>query len=275
MNRHTISEQRYFNVLRFGTFGVSSFLWLLSILWSADGFGITVEGWKLAGYGLGICVTIVQLVFNRGTMNPTLYFGGLAAYLYGISTNIIGLISITGRDFTEWDTDPVNTLFALLLISALAVIVEVLPESLLLWAINPEQGSPGDFISSLFGGSGLNTENRPQKRPNKSNFREISSALGQNMMPNVSIGQNKVQNVSMEQRETFRETKQTKPYPYRVNWRENVQNGTNIHKVLTFHRDYWGKTGRECPNKVLVRGTGVSKGQVSSVISKLKSGGFA
>lgn len=258
MNRKNSNEQRYFNVLRFGTFGVSVFLWLLSILWSADGFGIKLEGWKIAGYGLGICVTIVQLVFNRGTMNPTLYFGGLAAYLYGIATNVIGLVSITGTDFTSWNSDPIDTVFSLALILALAFVVEVLPESLLLWAVNPEQGSPGDFLSSLFRGSGLDTGNKPQKRPNMSDFREIGSVLGQTRSFNEPTNRNR----------TNKQTNQpTNPFT-RLNWSEIPEKKKQI---LGYAKNHLERTGQiPGPTQVSRKlyGSSKNKGFVSATFKE-------
>jgi hypothetical protein len=245
------SEDKYFIILRFGAFGVSAFLWLLSVLWSADGFGIKLDGWKPAGYGLALCVTIIQLVFNRGTMIPTLYVGGIAAYLYGISTNLIGLINIIGFNLTEWSLDKIITF---ILILVLALVVEILPESLLLWALNPQQGSPGDFISSLLGGSGYKRNNR-QNRYNSS----------------YSAEQNRSKHQQTEQ--NFTEHNGTKQFPYKINWTK-IGEDTNIFKVLIAYRQFWIKYGKDCPNRVLEQMTNVSKGQVSVIISKLKSGGF-
>ena len=55
----------------------------------------------------------------------------------------------------------------------LSLVVEIFPESLLLWAIYPELRSPGDFISTLAGG--LNIDNRAQNRPNLSNKGKINT----------------------------------------------------------------------------------------------------
>lgn len=261
------NEARYFILIRLGAFCVSVFLWTLSVLWSAEGFGIKLEGWKVAGYGLALSVTVIQLIFNRGTMNPTLFFGGLAAYIYGIATNVIGLFNVMNVSIglDQWKSDPLDLLFSTILIIALAFVVEVLPESLLLWAINPDQGSPGDFVSSLFQGSGLKrTKNNRQIRPNQSNIRTDRTEY----FP-VSP-----QNQTKRTNKTSFGAKQTKPFPYSINWNKLDKN-TNIYRVLMFYRDYWGKTNRECPNKIVVKETRVSKGQVSSILADLKRGKFA
>jgi len=247
-------------VLRVGAFFVSSFLWLLSVLWSADGFGIKMEGWEVAGYGLAICVTIVQLVFNRGTMNPTLYFGGLAAYLYGVSTNVIGLIHITATDLASFGDDPIDSMLSVGLIVALAFVVEVLPESLLLWSINPEKGSPGDFISSFVSGSGLNGKNTHKKMPPKEFVRE------QTFTPNRT-------NESNYQR-TNNRTNERKPFPYRINWRE-IDRNTQVFDILSFAKEYWNKHGKDCPNKILVTNKIAKSAQVSEVLGKMKRGEYA
>ena len=248
-------EERYMKVIRYGAAGVSVFLWLLSVMWSADGFGIKVEDWKWAGYGLAASVTVVQLVFNRGTMNPTLFFGGIAAYLYGIATNVLGLMSVMGFSANSgaWKADPLDSLFSTFLIIALAFVVEVLPESLLLWAVSPDKGSKGDFISSLF--------NRPEiqkfgnRTPNKPTNRIERTE------PNRTV-------------ERTEQTKQNKPFPYPVNWGKLDKN-TNIYRIVLFYREYYAKHGKECPNSLVEEQTKIGKSQVSSVLKKLKDGEFA
>jgi len=213
------------------------------------------------GIGLALSVTVAQLVFNRGAINPTLFIVGLAAYVYGIGTNMAGINTVLRIDLSlqAWQLTPFATLIDGLIIVGLSLVVEIFPESLLLWAIYPELRSPGDFISTLAGG--MNIENRPQKRSNMSDYGKISSKTEQNRTK---------QNV-LEQNKRFR-TNGT--FPYQINW-TNIDRNGNAYKVLLECRDHWNKYGRLARNRTLVSRTGVSKGQVSGIVSKLKSGGFA
>jgi hypothetical protein len=254
------NQEKYVKFLRFSAFCVVLFLWGLSVWWSADGFSIRRSDLRWVGLGLALSVTVAQLVFNRGAINPTLFIVGIAAYIYGIGTNMSGINTVLRIDLSinAWTTMPFATFVDGLIVVGLALVVEIFPESLLLWAIYPELRSPGDFISTLAGG--MNIENRPQNRPNLSDTNKIEQVLGQNKPQNNGLEQNKRSG--------------TKPFPYRINW-TNITQNTNIHKVLVFYREYWNKYGKDAPNKIITRQTKVSKGQVSGIVSKLKSNGFS
>jgi len=257
-------QENYVKFLRFCAFVVVLFLWGLSVWWSSDGFSVRRPDLQWVGLGLALSVTVAQLVFNRGAINPTLFIVGIAAYVYGIGTNMAGINSALKIDLSIelWRNFPLEAFTDSLILIGLSLVVEIFPESLLLWAIYPALKSPGDFISTLLGG--MNLENRPQKGSNMSNYgtQNLEYPLKQN------------QTFANEQNKRFNGTKQTKQYPYRINWR-NIDQNTNIFKVLQCHKEYWNKTGRECPNKTLTRNSGVSKGQVSQIITKLKSNGFS
>jgi len=158
------SQQKYILVIRSLAFGVVAFLWYLSIIWSADGFSINDPELRWIGIGLALSVTVVQLVFNRGSANPTIFLVGLAAYIYGFATNFIGISKVIGLEFTtaNFTQNAFGFIVSGLGVIALSLIVEAAPESFLLWALYPEEKTPGDFISSLFKGINLpNNRSRP------------------------------------------------------------------------------------------------------------------
>ena len=99
-------------------------------------------------------------------------------------------------------------------------------------------------------------ENRSRKRPNSSTLTKINSFLGQNTTKTTVLEQNR-----------------TESYPYNVRWHMLDQN-QNAYKVLLAHKEFWDKEGSNCPNKTLVQQTGVSKGQVSTIIKTLKGDGY-
>ena len=136
------------------TLCVVGFLWYLSIIWSADGFSINDPDLRWIGVGLALSITVVQLVFNRGSANPTIFLVGLAAYMYGFATNFLGISEVIGLQFTSanFAENPLGFVASGLGVVALSLIVEAAPESFLLWALYPKEQSPGDFISTLFRG---------------------------------------------------------------------------------------------------------------------------
>lgn len=161
------SQEKYILVIRLLAFGVVAFLWYLSIIWSADGFSINDPELHWIGIGLALSVTVVQLVFNRGSANPTIFLVGLAAYVYGFATNFIGISKVIGLDFTtaNFTENAFGFMASGMGVVALSLIVEAAPESFLLWALYPKEQTPGDFISSLASGIKL-----PKKNGKPSNF---------------------------------------------------------------------------------------------------------
>jgi len=237
----------------------ATFAWFLSIWWSSDGFNISVQDYQWLGICLGLFVTVSQLLFNQGSSNPTVWIVGLFAYIYGYGTNVAGINQFldlpTSGDI--WQIDTLTALINTSIVYGLAAIVEISPEAFLLWAIYPDRTNFGDFVSSLLGG--MNLQNRQQKRPNISNSNKINRVLEQNGYQNNVLNQNK--------------RSKTKQYPYRINW-INLDRNKNAYKVLVVHKEFWNKEGKECPNKILASMSGVSKGQVSQIISTLKNDGF-
>lgn len=167
-------QEKYVRFLRIAAFLVVLFLWALSVWWSSDGFSVRRPDLFWVGIGLALSVTVAQLVFNRGAINPTLFIVGLAAYVYGIGTNMAGINTVLHIDLSmkAWQLAPFATFVDGLIVVGLSLVVEIFPESLLLWVLYPELRSPGDFISTLAGG--MNIENRPRKRSNKSNSGKIT-----------------------------------------------------------------------------------------------------
>ena len=111
--------------------------------------------------------------------------------------------------------------------------------------------------ASLFlGAKSDKNENRTRKRPNSSTLTKINSYFGRNIPKKVVLGQNSEES-----------------WPYNVRW-HMLDPNKNAYKVLIAHKEFWNKEGRDCPNKTLVQQTGVSKGQVSTIIKTLKGDGY-
>ena len=103
--------------------------WLLSIYFSADGFGFQVPGFFLVGIFLGGLVTILEVVLNKGVKSMTLRLGGLLAYGYGWWTNFIGLSVAMGHP--DFASDPKQMVIPVIL----GLFLELIPEPLALWSL--------------------------------------------------------------------------------------------------------------------------------------------
>ena len=148
----------YIKFLRIFVLLIAGFLWYLSIGWSANGFSIDDESLKWIGVGLALSITGAQLLFNRGASNPTIFLVGLAAYLYGFATNFIGISATVGINFAESGIT-IKTIAQSLGVGALSLTVEAAPESFLLWALYPQEKTPGEIRQTF------NLQKRVLKRP--------------------------------------------------------------------------------------------------------------
>jgi hypothetical protein len=158
--------EQFSTILRWSAAGVVLFLWALSVKWSAAGLQARNPddpNTEVIGYGLALFVTVAQLIFNRGAINPTLFVVGLCAYAYGIGTNIVGINETFQFNITvaAFSVNPIGSLVDLLILGGLAFVIELAPEAYLLWALNPKLQRPGDAISTILGRKAIfNAENR-------------------------------------------------------------------------------------------------------------------
>ena len=126
------------------------FLWGLSIGWSGDGFtklgsGVSPDKAWL-GIALGFVFTIIQLVWNRmrggSGDNLTIWVIGLMIYAYSLITDFFGI--------TDWFGFSRAVNFESAFGAFMSLLVEVLPEPLILWSITGSF-TGGDFLSNIFG----------------------------------------------------------------------------------------------------------------------------
>jgi len=143
-----MNRKKYEVFLRIASVAAALVLWGFSVDFSADGFNFRTENMKAAGVLLAICITIVELVWNKAadSGNLVIFVCGLAAYMYGTVTNVVGLS--VARGSISFIQDPLAygiPLFA-------GIILEILPEPLLIWGLLGEFWG-GDFLTSMFGAS--------------------------------------------------------------------------------------------------------------------------
>jgi hypothetical protein len=115
----------------------------ISIYFSYDGFDQSVIGSNsgyttlaiVIGLTLAIVVSVVQFIFGTSytELNWTLRFAGLAAYVYSIYTNYLGIKHILGAD----DFMAISS----------ALFMDIYPEPAIAWALG--EALTGDFLGNL------------------------------------------------------------------------------------------------------------------------------
>jgi len=151
-----MTHETYKTILRVLAAFTAATLWGVSVYFSADGFGIKVPTAAWIGWILAVSITVIELVFNRDGFqhNYVLIAAGIAAYAYGIYTNVIGIQAAQLSN---------ELVFPLIL----AIMLEIVPEPLLVWALIGVTSD--DVISKLLGKREAATPIRfspPQMRPN-------------------------------------------------------------------------------------------------------------
>ena len=143
-------KQTWNKISRIAAFFVSIAIWWVSINFSTRGFNLEVANMAWIGWVLGICVTVIEIVFNKPGINRnvTLWVVGLMAYVYGMYTNIVGIWAAQGS---------APGAVALIFPAILGSVIEWIPEVLFVWAILGVVTSEGDFLGNLvkmFSGGG-------------------------------------------------------------------------------------------------------------------------
>ena len=116
---------------------LSVFLWYVSMKFSVDGFQIASESDRWIGIGFGFTVTFLQILFNRGAPNRTLYIAGILAYVYGILTTFVGIVALRNNTFDlSWASeDLAGFTVQLTIVVCIALAVEILPEHLFIYLL--------------------------------------------------------------------------------------------------------------------------------------------
>jgi hypothetical protein len=155
-------------------------MWALSVKFSKDGFNFTVPDMAWAGTLLALFVTAIQLVWNKegANGNLTLMAVGVAAYLYGIYTNVMGIMSAQG--LTDVSSQPLSMVFPLIL----GIFLEITPEPLLVWGLIGSSFG-GDFLSNIFNATQGNkgSGSHPQKSKSVQSNVGIPGRPGSNYHP--------------------------------------------------------------------------------------------
>lgn len=141
-------------------------LWYVSMRFSVSGFQIASQENAWVGWVLGATVTYLQIIFNRGTRNKTIYMAGILAYIYGMATNLVGIMALRDTSFTMefLQATPLAFFLQLTIVVGLALTVEILPEHLFILGIRDSDADDSDFVDSLSGIRDVFANRNPRQR---------------------------------------------------------------------------------------------------------------
>jgi hypothetical protein len=179
----------YLWIVRIMAFIAAPVLWWVSYTFSVKGFAFFLPEWVWVGQIFGVIFTILELMFNRGVAkHPTLFYAGIFAYIYSIGTNILGLFSASDLSIVH---GPMLVLSGLMLIIC-AFGLDILPESMLVWSLFPNEPIiTGDFVSNLLGGvqplvqnvvQRTNVPNIRSNRPNNGFRQPLDASLEDSLL---------------------------------------------------------------------------------------------
>lgn len=136
---------------------------IISIYFSYDGFDQSVSGANegystlavIIGLTLAIVVSVVQFIFGTAyaELNWTLRLAGLAAYVYSIYTNYLGIKHILGAD----DFMAISS----------ALFMDIYPEPAIAWALG--EALTGDLAGNI-GKIMFGEKQKPQQQPRKPEY---------------------------------------------------------------------------------------------------------
>lgn len=153
MTRHRLDQDGdgdfdiYDLLLLVAGLAVAGGLWYAGMIWSVDGFEIAASDRSWIGWLLGFTVTYLEILFNRGSKNETLWWFGVASYGYGFATNIVGIIGAraeTAMSGNWWDI-----VLNILIIAFMASIVEWVPEHIVVRLLRADKEKESDFASEF------------------------------------------------------------------------------------------------------------------------------
>lgn len=149
--------------------------WILSIKLSADGFDINAPGYWYVGIFLGGLNTVLEVVVSKGVKSKTLLVGGLLAYIFGVYTNFVGIAALRGGSFDIGHA---------IIPAALGIMLECLPEPLLLWCLGIQShdlfARLGEMAFGKKQGQPLYTNSQPPQGYKKGRGREYWNNQAQN-----------------------------------------------------------------------------------------------
>jgi hypothetical protein len=116
----------------------------ISAIFSVDGFNFQIPEKQWIGWALAFLIIVFEFAWAKAGENLTLFCVGIFCYGYGLTTNVLGIVSYRGG-ITDWTDYILPVIFGAFL--------EIAPEPFLAWAISGDTTSDpiGKIIKRLFG----------------------------------------------------------------------------------------------------------------------------
>ena len=132
----------------------------LSILFSMLGlsFSTADASWAwLVGLFMAMGITIIQLVGNTAGKKDTIFVViWMASYAYGITANVIGITGLMSE---------INPVFMYLIAVPMGILIEIVPEKLLIISLGGDLRKSANSISTMFGKKSSVPRKPPQTSP--------------------------------------------------------------------------------------------------------------
>lgn len=204
MKNNKEALEKWDRIIRLAAVSIgASFFWV-SINFSVNGFNVLEPGMAWVGWVMGIGVTVVQLMWNKMKMktNLTIAAAGIAAYVYSIGTNIIGILASRHLNLGFGIvTDPSWELAAggaLVFAIAWGIFLDIVPEPMIIWGLFGSIAE-GDFIGNLLGQPFIPAEKPEQKPFQKPNIPGVTTPTRYPIPPSVPAGMTAEQRARYEQ----------------------------------------------------------------------------
>lgn len=104
----------------------------ISAQFSVDGLSITVPNREWVGWGLAVILIVIQSAWQKFGENLTIFALAMICYVYGITTNVIGIMGNRGGTHDFWD---------FIIPVVFGILLEVFPEPFLAWSISGDISS--------------------------------------------------------------------------------------------------------------------------------------
>lgn len=139
MIRSQSGKEKYDRLVRLCAGVISLLFMYISAQFAKDGFSLDVPDRDWIGWALAFGLIVIEIVWNKkgAEHGVTLYLAGFIAYAYGIYTNIVGINYAAGNDIRGlWNF--LNGLWMYPISTFVGLMLELVPEPLLIWALTGE-----------------------------------------------------------------------------------------------------------------------------------------
>jgi len=144
---------------------------LVSYIFSVKGFGTQVPDMLWAARGIVVFFIALQIYVNRNKSeeqkNWALIVGGLASYVYGIYTNIVGILAFGGMSI---DQISIHNWYYMIIPVMVGFPLEIAPEALLMMGFFPDNDTVMSDALSGFAGIWRAITDQGNPRPSVSSM---------------------------------------------------------------------------------------------------------